>query len=127
MPNQKRLELRKAIVELRERGLYDTVSWAADLMAGNPPHKDPCPSPETYVAKQLKNKSKENGQACNSSKKGSFSSNEVNSVSYDENWCNAFQLKLPLDLSVLICSHGMCISYRSAKSCIRRRGRSWGI
>lgn len=34
MPDEKRIELRKAVVELRERGLYESARWAAELMAG---------------------------------------------------------------------------------------------
>ena len=34
MPDQKRLELRRAVVELRERGLNEAAKWAAELMAG---------------------------------------------------------------------------------------------
>lgn len=33
-PAQKRAELRRAVVELRERGLIEAAKWAAELMAG---------------------------------------------------------------------------------------------
>ena len=36
-PAQKRVELRRAVVELRERGLSDSAKWAAELMAGTVP------------------------------------------------------------------------------------------
>jgi hypothetical protein len=38
MPDQKRIELRRAVVELKERGLYEPARWAAELMAGAPRH-----------------------------------------------------------------------------------------
>ena len=33
--DQRRLELRRAVIELRERGLYEPARWAAELMAGS--------------------------------------------------------------------------------------------
>ena len=39
-PAQKRVELRRAVVELRERGLSDSAKWAAELMAGTVPPSD---------------------------------------------------------------------------------------
>ena len=33
-PAQKRTELRKAVIELREHGLVESAKWAAELMAG---------------------------------------------------------------------------------------------
>ena len=52
-PAQKRVELRRAVVELRERGLSDSAKWAAELIAGTvPPPGQPICAGTSTVQRQ---------------------------------------------------------------------------